>query len=34
MTLPKAKGSGKILLNGVSDVPELIRLLKEEAKVI
>jgi electron transfer flavoprotein beta subunit len=34
MTLPKAKGSGKIFVNGVSDVPELVRLLREEAKVI
>jgi electron transfer flavoprotein beta subunit len=34
MSLPKAKGSGKIFVNGVSDVPELVKLLREEAKVI
>jgi electron transfer flavoprotein beta subunit len=34
MSLPAIKGTGKILTNGVSDVPQLVRLLREEAKVI
>lgn len=34
MKLPPAKSSGKIFTNGISDVPELVRLLREEAKVI
>ena len=34
MSLPLAKSSGKILTNGTGDVPELVRLLREEAKVI
>jgi electron transfer flavoprotein beta subunit len=34
MKLPEAKGKGKIFTNGASDVPELVRLLREEAKII
>lgn len=34
MKLPPAKSSGKIFTNGANDVPELVRLLREEAKVI
>ena len=34
MKLPPAKSSGKIFTNGKDDVPELVRLLREEAKVI
>ncbi|MFA7361693.1 MAG: electron transfer flavoprotein subunit beta/FixA family protein [Candidatus Kapaibacterium sp.] len=34
MKLPESKGSGKIFTNGAADVPELVRLLREEAKVI
>jgi electron transfer flavoprotein beta subunit len=34
MSLPAIKGTGKILTNGVSDVPQLVQLLREEAKVI
>jgi hypothetical protein len=34
MKLPDAKGQGKIFTNGISDVPELVRLLREEAKII
>jgi electron transfer flavoprotein beta subunit len=34
MTLPPAKTSGKIFTNGKDDVKELVRLLREEAKVI
>lgn len=34
MDLPPAKTSGKIFTNGKDDVPELIKLLREEAKVI
>ena len=34
MKLPPAKSSGKIFVNGKDDVPELVRLLREEAKVI
>jgi len=34
MDLPPEKGSGKIFENGVDDVPELIGLLRNEAKVI
>jgi len=34
MKLPDAKGQGKIFTNGVTDVPELVRLLREEAKII
>ncbi len=34
MSLPESKGSGKIFTEGVQNVPELVRLLREEAKVI
>lgn len=34
MALPAAKGKGKILEGGADQVPELVRLLREEAKVI
>ncbi|MBS1517558.1 MAG: electron transfer flavoprotein subunit beta/FixA family protein [Bacteroidetes bacterium] len=34
MKLPPAKTGGKIFVNGKDDVPELVRLLREEAKVI
>ncbi len=34
MKLPPAKSSGKIFTNGKDDVSELVRLLREEAKVI
>lgn len=34
MKLPPAKASGKIFTNGKDDVSELVRLLREEAKVI
>jgi hypothetical protein len=34
MTLPKEKGKGKIVGTDKSAVPELVRLLREEAKVI
>lgn len=34
MKLPPSKASGKIFTNGKDDVPELVRLLREEAKVI
>lgn len=34
MALPAAKGKGKILEGGADKVPELVRLLREEAKVI
>lgn len=34
VSLPPAKQAGKVLTNGVDSVPELVRLLKEEAKVI
>lgn len=34
MKLPDAKGKGKIFTDGASNVPELVRLLREEAKVI
>ncbi len=34
MKLPQAKTSGKIFSNGKDDVSELVRLLREEAKVI
>lgn len=34
MSLPESKGSGKIFTDGVQNVPELVRLLREEAKVI
>lgn len=34
MDLPPAKGAGKIFTNGVDDVPTLIDLLRNEAKVI
>ncbi|HMQ68461.1 MAG TPA: electron transfer flavoprotein subunit beta/FixA family protein [Ignavibacteria bacterium] len=34
MKLPPAKSGGKIFTNGKEDIPELVRLLREEAKVI
>ena len=34
MFLPALKSKGKILDNGINDIPELVRLLREEAKVI
>ena len=34
MKLPPVKSGGKIFSNGKDDVPELVRLLREEAKVI
>lgn len=34
MKLPPAKSGGKLFTNGKDDVPELVRLLREEAKVI
>ncbi|MEZ4823320.1 MAG: hypothetical protein R2942_13315 [Ignavibacteria bacterium] len=34
MKLPPAKSGGKIFSNGKEDIPELVRLLREEAKVI
>ena len=34
LTLPPARGAGKIVGEGVAAVPELVRLLREEAKVI
>lgn len=34
MSLPKAKAKGKILSDGAASVPELVKLLREEAKVI
>jgi len=34
MKLPQVKSGGKIFSNGKDDVPELVRLLREEAKVI
>ncbi|MCB0721944.1 MAG: electron transfer flavoprotein subunit beta/FixA family protein [Ignavibacteriae bacterium] len=34
MSLPPAKGEGKIFNDGVGSVPELVKLLREEAKVI
>ncbi|CAF3738306.1 unnamed protein product [Rotaria sp. Silwood1] len=34
MKLPPAKSAGKIFTNGAADVPELVKLLREEAKVI
>lgn len=34
MKMPEAKKAGKILTDGENSVPELVRLLKEEAKVI
>lgn len=34
VSLPPAKKAGKIFTNGAADVPELVRLLREEAKVI
>ena len=34
MKLPSAKAAGKIFTNGAADVPELVKLLREEAKVI
>lgn len=34
MKLPKAKSGGKIFTEGASSVPELVRLLREEAKAI
>jgi electron transfer flavoprotein beta subunit len=34
MNLPQAKSKGKILTEGAASVPELVRLLREEAKVV
>lgn len=34
MSMPPAKQAGKILTNGADSVPELVKLLKDEAKVI
>jgi electron transfer flavoprotein beta subunit len=34
MRLPQAKSKGKILIDGAASVPELVRLLREEAKII
>ena len=34
LSYPPAKGGGKIFTNGVEAVPELVKLLREEAKVI
>lgn len=34
MRLPEAKGQGKIFTDGAANVPELVKLLREEAKVI
>ncbi len=34
MSLPKSKAKGKIVGTDVSAVPELVKLLREEAKVI
>jgi electron transfer flavoprotein beta subunit len=34
MTLPESKGQGKIFTDGAANVPELVRLLREEAKII
>ena len=34
MSLPASKGEGKILTDGAGSVPELVKLLREEAKVI
>lgn len=34
MNLPQSKSKGKILTEGVASVPELVRLLREEAKVV
>lgn len=34
MRLPDAKGQGKIFTDGAASVPELVKLLREEAKVI
>ncbi len=34
MKLPESKGKGKILTDGVNSVPELVNLLRNEAKVI
>lgn len=34
MKLPKPKGQGKVFTDGVSNVSELVRLLRDEAKVI
>ncbi len=34
MNLPAAKGQGKVFSDGAANVPELVRLLREEAKVI
>lgn len=34
MNLPAAKGQGKLFTDGAANVPELVKLLREEAKVI
>jgi hypothetical protein len=34
LTLPPARSSGRIVGEGVAAVPELVRVLREEAKVI
>ena len=34
MTLPAPKGEGKIMTDGAGSVPELVKLLREEAKVL
>ena len=34
MRLPPSKSKGKILTDGVASVPELVKLLREEAKVL
>jgi electron transfer flavoprotein beta subunit len=34
MNLPQAKSKGKILTDGAASVPELVKLLREEAKVV
>ena len=34
MRLPASKSKGKILPDGASSVPELVKLLREEAKVL
>jgi hypothetical protein len=34
MTLPAARAAGRVIGEGVAAIPELLRLLREEAKVI